>query len=94
MHDLKGHGEETRLHGGFAASPYYTAQNALMNMHKQLAIMPDFYFEVLINERSFTDRDLQRAEHVIQYARGDGIAELGQPDNVPSRSKSKALSPP
>ena len=35
--------------------------------------MPDFYFEVLINERSFTDQDLQRAEHVIQYARGDAL---------------------
>jgi uncharacterized protein YgiM (DUF1202 family) len=94
LHDLKRHGEETRLYGVVSpASPYYTAQNALINMHKQLALMPDIYFEVLINERSFTDRDLQRAEHVILYARGDGVAELGQPDDLPSPVKVESAKP-
>jgi Bacterial SH3 domain len=92
--DLEGYGKETRLHEVVSpASPYSTAQNALMNMHKQLAVMPDFYFEVLINERSLTDRDLQRAEQGIQYALGDGIAELGQPDNVPSPVKVESAKP-
>jgi uncharacterized protein YgiM (DUF1202 family) len=74
-------------------SPYYTAQNTLINMHKQLAVMPDFYFEVLMNERSFSDQDLQRAEQAIQYARGDGIAALGQPENVPSPVKVESAKP-
>jgi uncharacterized protein YgiM (DUF1202 family) len=83
LRDFKGHGEETRLHEVVSpVAPYFTSQNALVNMHKQLVAIPDFYFEVLINERSLTDRDLQRAEHVIQYALGDAIAELGQPDSV------------
>lgn len=94
LHDFKDHGEETRLYEVVSsASPYYTAQNALMNMHKQLAAMPDFFFEVLINERSLTDRDLQRAEHAIQYALGDAIAELGQPDGVPSPVKVESVKP-
>ena len=94
LHDFKDHGEETRLHEVVSpASPYYTVQNALMNMHKQLAAIPDFYFEVLISERSLTDRDLQRAEHVIQYALGDAIAELGQPDSVPSPVKVESVKP-
>ena len=88
LHDLKGHGEETQLHEAVSpVTPHFTAQNALMNMHKQLAAMADFYFEVLTNERSVTDRDLQRAEHVIQSSLGDAIAELGQPDNMPSPAK-------
>jgi hypothetical protein len=90
-HDFKGYGEESRLHEVVSpASPYFTAQNALMNMHKQLAAMPDFYFEVLIGERSLTHRDLQRAEHVVQHALGDTIAELGQPDGVPAPVKVSA----
>jgi uncharacterized protein YgiM (DUF1202 family) len=85
LHDLTALGDEARLHEVVSpASPYYTAQNALVTMHKQLAVMPEFYFEVLINERSLSDRDLQRAEHVIQYALGDAVAQLGQPDGVPS----------
>jgi uncharacterized protein YgiM (DUF1202 family) len=85
LHDFKSYGEETRLYEVVSpGSPYFTAQNALMNMHRQLAAMPDFYFEVLINERSLTHRDLQRAEHVVQYALGDAIAELGQPDGAPA----------
>ena len=94
LHDLKGHGEETQLHEAVSpVTPHFTAQNALMNMHKQLAAMADFYFEVLTNERSVTDRDLQRAEHVIQSSLGDAIAELGQPDNMPSPAKVDSAQP-
>ena len=94
LHDVKGHGEETRLHEAVSpVTPHFTAQNALMNMHKQLATMPEFYFEVLINERSLTDRDLQRAEHVIQSALSDAIAELGQPDSMPSAAKVESAKP-
>ena len=94
LDDFKAYGEETRLHEVVSpASPYFMAQNALMNMHKQLATMPDFYFEVLVNERSLTDRDLQRAEHAIQFAHGDAIAELGQTDSVPSPVKVESVKP-
>jgi uncharacterized protein YgiM (DUF1202 family) len=94
LRDLKDLGEEARLHEVVSpASPYYTAQNALVNVHKQLAVMPDLYFEVLINERSLTDRDLQRAEHVIQYALGDTIAQLGQPDSVPTPLRVESARP-
>jgi hypothetical protein len=84
LHDLTALGDGARLHKVVSpVSPYYMAQNALVTMHKQLAVMPEFYFEVLINERSLSDRDLQRAEHVIQSALGDAVAQLGQPDGVP-----------
>jgi uncharacterized protein YgiM (DUF1202 family) len=86
--DLKDLGEGTRLHEVVSpASPYYTALKALVNVHKQLAVMPALYFEVLINERSLTDRDLQWAEHELQYALGDAIAQLGQPDSLPTPLK-------
>jgi uncharacterized protein YgiM (DUF1202 family) len=84
LRELEGQGQEARLHEVVsAASPYSTAQHALIGMHKQLALMPDFYFEVLMNERSLTDHDLQRAEQGIQLALGDSIAELGQIENGP-----------
>jgi hypothetical protein len=85
LHDLKDYGEETRLHEAVSpVTPHFMAQNALINVHNQLAAMPDFYFHVLINERSFTDPDLRRAEQMIQSALGDATAELGQPDRMPS----------
>jgi uncharacterized protein YgiM (DUF1202 family) len=94
LHDLKGHGEETPLHEAVSpVTPHFTAKNALMNMHKQLAAMADFYFEVLTNERSVTDRDLQRAEQMIQSSLGDAIAELGEPDTMPSPAKVDSANP-
>jgi hypothetical protein len=85
LHDLKNLGEKAQLYEVVSpASPYHTARDALLNVHKQLALMPDFYFEVLINERTHSDPDLQRAERIIQYALGDATAQLGQPDNIPS----------
>ena len=62
-------------------------------MHKQLALMADLYFEVLMNDRSLSDPDLQRAEHIMQYALGDAIAQLGQPDNIPSPVKVETVKP-
>jgi uncharacterized protein YgiM (DUF1202 family) len=65
----------------------------VVTVHKQLAVMPEFYFEVLINERSLSDHHLQRAEHVIQSALGDAVAQLGQPDGVPSPVKVESAKP-
>jgi Bacterial SH3 domain len=94
LQDLKSLGEEARLHEMVSpASPYSTAHHALVHLHTQLARMPDFYFEVLINDRPLTDRDLQRAEQVIQHALGDAIAQLGQPDSVPAPAKVESVKP-
>jgi hypothetical protein len=94
LHDLTALGDAARLHEVVSpVSPYYMTQNALVTMHRQLAVMPEFYFEVLINERSLSDRHLQRAEHVIQYALGDAVAQLGQPDGVPSSIKVESAKP-
>jgi uncharacterized protein YgiM (DUF1202 family) len=80
LDELKGYGEETRLHEAVApVTPHFTAQNALRNAHTELVAMPDFYFEVLTNARSLIDPDLQRAEQAIQSSLGNAIAELGQP---------------
>jgi hypothetical protein len=85
LNDLKDVGEKARLSEVVSsASPYSTARDGLVLAHKQLAVIRDLYFEVLINERSLTDRDLQRAEQVAQYALGDATAQLGQPDTAPS----------
>ena len=84
VHDLKNLGEKAQLYAVVSpASPYHTTRETLLNVHKQLALIAGFYFEVLINERAPSDPDLQRAEHIIQYALGDAIAHLGQPDNIP-----------
>jgi Bacterial SH3 domain len=94
LQDLTDLGAEARLDEMVSpASPYSTAQHALVNLHKQLILMPDFYFEVLINDRSLTDHDLQRAEHVLQSALGDAIAQLGEPDGVPSPLKVERVKP-
>jgi hypothetical protein len=94
LRDLKDLGAEARLDEMVSpASPYSTAQNALVNLHKQLILMSDFYFEVLINDRSLTDPDLQRSEHVLQSALGDAIAQLGQPDSVPAPVKVESVKP-
>jgi uncharacterized protein YgiM (DUF1202 family) len=94
LHDLKNLGEKAQLYEVVSpASPYHTAREALLNVHKQLALMADLYFEVLINDRSLSDPDLQRAEHIMQYALGDAIAQLGQPDNIPSPVKVETVKP-
>jgi hypothetical protein len=94
LQDLKKLAEEARLREMVSpASPYSTAHQALVHLHTHLARMPDFYFEVLINDRPLPDRDLQRAEQVIQYALGDAIAQLGQPDSVPAPAKVESVKP-
>ena len=88
LHDLQSHAAEMPVPEVVSPpAPYFASKNALMSVQKQLVAMPDLYFEVLINERSLTDRDLQRAERVIQYALGDTLAELGQPESVPTPIK-------
>jgi uncharacterized protein YgiM (DUF1202 family) len=94
LNDLKDLGEKARLYEmGSPASPYQPARDTLVSVHKQLAVMPSLYFEVLTNERSLTDRDLQHTEQVAQYALGDAIAQLGQPDNLPSAIKVESVKP-
>jgi len=46
-------------------------------------VMSGLYFEVLTNDRSPSDRELQRTEQQARYALGDTIAQLGQLDNIP-----------
>jgi hypothetical protein len=88
LHDLQSHAVGMPVPEVVSPpAPYFASQNALLNVQKQLVAMPDFYFEVLINERSLTDRDLQRAERVIQYALSDALAELGPPESVPTPIK-------
>jgi SH3-like domain-containing protein len=62
------------------ASPHYSLRDSLVVVYKQLQVLRDLYFEVLISQRPFNDRDLQRVEQQLQHALGDAIAQLGQPD--------------
>jgi uncharacterized protein YgiM (DUF1202 family) len=94
LNDLKDLEEKAQLYQGISpASPYYTAYDALVIVHKQLAAIRDLYSEVLTNERPPTDRDLQRAQEVAQYALWDATAQLGQPDSVPAAVKIENVKP-
>jgi Bacterial SH3 domain len=94
LNDLKDFGESARLYEIVSpVSPYHAARDALAIVHKQLAVMPDLYFEALTHERSLADRDLDRAEQVAQYALGDAFAQLGQPDSGPSPSNVESVKP-
>ena len=94
LNDLEDLGEKARLYEMVApASPYYTARDALMIVHKQLAIMLNLYFEVLINERPLNDHELQRTEQAAQYALGDAIAQLGLPEVLPFPGKVEGVKP-
>jgi uncharacterized protein YgiM (DUF1202 family) len=94
LNDLKDLGARAGLYEvASPVSPYDAARQALMIVHKQLALMPDFYFEALTNERSLPDRDLQRTEQVAQYALADVVAQLGQPDSIPSPGKVESVKP-
>jgi uncharacterized protein YgiM (DUF1202 family) len=94
LNDLRDLGEKARFYESVSpASPYHSACEALVMVHKQLAIMHDLYFEVLINERSPSDHDLQRAEQVAQYALGDAVAQVGQPDSEPSPVRVESVKP-
>jgi len=85
LKDLKDLGEKARLYEIVSsASPYQPARDALVIVAKQLAVMRDLYFEVLTNERSPTDRDIQRAEQVAHHARGDAIVQLGPLESAPT----------
>ncbi len=75
------------------ASPLLAARDTLLGGHKQLAILCDLYFEVLTNERSVADRDLQRAEQAIQYTFADVSAQLGQPEIAPPPVKLEGVKP-
>lgn len=84
LRDLKSVGDQGRLYDVVsAATPLLAARDALTNAHKQLAVLCDLYLQVLTNERSLTDRDLQRTEQAVQYAFADVSSQVGQPKNFP-----------
>jgi SH3-like domain-containing protein len=81
LSELKAAAEKFQLDEGVSpASPHYSLRDSLVVVYKQLQVLRDLYFDVLINERPFNDRDLQRVEQQLKYALGDAIAQLGQPD--------------
>lgn len=83
LNELKDFAEQARLDETVSpVSPYYPAREALGTVHRQLMVLSSLYFEVLTNDRPLTDREVQRAEHLAQYALGDAIAQLGQPASV------------
>jgi Bacterial SH3 domain len=94
LNDLKALEEKAQLYESASpAVPYHTAHDALVIVHKQLAVIRDLYFEVLTNERSPTDRELQRTQEVAQYALWDATAQLGQPASVPTPVKIETVKP-
>jgi uncharacterized protein YgiM (DUF1202 family) len=94
LHDLKDAAAKAQLHEAISqVSPYYSAWEALRTSHKQLSVLRDRYFEVLVNERSSTDRELQWAEQVLQYALGDAIAEFGQAETALTPLKAESARP-
>jgi hypothetical protein len=84
LNELEDLAEKARLDEMVSpASPYYPAWQALGTMRKQLRGLPGLYFEVVTNDRSLTDPELQRTEQLAQNALGDAIAQLGRPDKMP-----------
>jgi hypothetical protein len=94
LNELKDLTEQARLDETVSpASPHYPAREALGTVHRQLMVLSGLYFEVLTNDRSLTDRELQRTEQQVRYALGDAIAQLGQPDSVPFPATVESVKP-
>jgi hypothetical protein len=92
--DLKAIGEKGRLSDDVSpVSPLLAARDALMGGYKQLAILSDLYLEVLTNERSVTDQDLQRTELAVQHAFAEVSSQLGQPEKVTPLVKREDVKP-
>jgi uncharacterized protein YgiM (DUF1202 family) len=92
--DLKAVAEKGRLDDVVSpASPLLAARDALMGGYKQLAVLSDFYLEVLTSERSIPDRDLQHAEQVVRHAFADAGSQVGQREKVPPPAKGDAIKP-
>ena len=92
--DLKAIAEKGRLDDVVSpASPLLSARDALMGGYKQLAMLSDLYLEVLTNERSPTDRDLQHAEQAVQYAFADAGIQLAHPENAPPPAQRDDVKP-
>ena len=92
--DLKAIAEKGRLDDVVSlASPLLAARDALMGGYKQLALLSDLYLEVLTNERSVADQDLQHAEQLVRHAFADAGSQLGRPETVPLPAKGDAVKP-
>ncbi len=75
-------------------SPYFHLRSTLVALQKHLLGLVDSYFEVLLNERAASDRDLQWLEREIELAFSDANAQLGYPLTAsPSAAKGEAMRP-
>jgi hypothetical protein len=75
------------------ASPLQSARNSLMGGYKQLATLSDLYLEVITNERSITDAELQHAEQGVQRAFADASIQLGQPVRMSPTTRREDVRP-
>jgi hypothetical protein len=74
-----------------SAVPYGFVREALTAMHRQMSVIKDLYFEVLVNERSPNDQELQRAEQQLLSAYGDALAQLSRPDEPRPAGKPESV---
>ncbi|MGH8055848.1 MAG: SH3 domain-containing protein, partial [Candidatus Entotheonellia bacterium] len=75
-------------------SPYFHLRSTLVALQKHLLGLVDSYFEVLLNERAASDRDLQWLEREIELAFSDANAQSGYPlTTPPAAAKGEAMRP-
>jgi len=92
--DLKAIAEKGRLDDVVSpASPLLSVRDTLMVGYKQLAMLSELYLEVLTNERSVNDRELQHAEQGVRHAFADASIQLGQPEKLPPPAKRDDVKP-
>jgi uncharacterized protein YgiM (DUF1202 family) len=95
LHELRTLGEQQRLHETSSSpAPYRLLRDALVTAYQQMIRIVDVYFEVVVNERSPNDPELQWAEQQLHASFGDASALLGhllgpppsvgKPDDGPS----------
>jgi hypothetical protein len=74
-------------------SPYPSVRNTLLFIHKHLATLGEWYFDVLANERPENDRDLPGVEREVELGLSDANAQLGQPTSSPPLPKAEGKKP-
>jgi hypothetical protein len=75
-------GEKYRLRETTSsAESYRFPHDTLGTIYRQMSVVSDLYFEVLVNERSPSDQELQRTEQQLHAAFRDALAQLGRPDS-------------